>query len=217
MKKILFSATLGVVVIFLLTSISVASAASSNAPAVANARSATSTKNAIKGAIKNCAIIESKIQAKVTAFDNSKLKHLSVYANLKDRLTKAADRLAVRGADVSALRADLLVLDQKVAKFTTDYAAYMAIFKIGQDAVCGQPEKTFKARIKEAKTALQLVHKDAADIRSFVGTTIKNDLKSIKDYLSGGNASTTSTTTPARTNPTKPLPKPIVPTLPSLD
>jgi len=213
MKKILLTAALGAVIVSLSTSISIAGAASANVPTVANARSATSIKHAIKGAIKNCPVIESKIQAKVTTFDNSKLKHLSVYANLKDRLAKAADRLAVRGADVSVLRADLLVLDQKIAKFTTDYAAYMEIFKIGQDAVCGQPEKTFKARIKEAKTALQLVHKDAADIRSFVGTTIKNDLKSIKDYLSGTNASTTSTTTSARTNPAKP----IVPTLPALD
>lgn len=213
------TAIFGVLALSLAVGINSVSAAVTGTPASSKAKTTT----AAKGAIKGCAVIGSKIQAKVTSFDNTKLKHLSVYANLKDRLSKLADRLTARGADVSALRADLLALDQKIAKFSADYAAYMSRFKVGQDAVCGKPEATFKIKLKEAKTALQLVHKDAADIRAFVNTTIKSDINKIRAGFKA-NATTTATTTAvaATTTPAKPAPakakvKPIAPALPSLD
>lgn len=195
-----------------------AQAIPSNATAVreqltANLSSTTASKlkEAVKGVIKSCPIIESKIQAKVTTFDNSKLKHLTVYANLTDRLSKVADRLTARGADVSVLRADLVVLNQKVAKFNTDYATYIAIFKASQESVCGASEGAFKLKLKEAKTALQLVHKDAADIRAFVNTTIKSDINKLKTTYKATTTAVTSTATKVKASV-----EPLVPELPSL-
>lgn len=173
-------------------------------------------RTAVKGAIARCPIIESKIQVKVTAFDNTKMKHLNVYGNLKDRLTTVADRLTARGVDVTALRADLAVLDQKIAKFSTDYAAYITKLKASQESVCGKSSAEFKAKLKETKTALQLMHLDTLDIRTYVATVIKAEINKIRISLKAPATTTSSTINTIKPSSTAPV-KPLAPSLPVLD
>lgn len=216
----------------LVAPLSVAAATATSTKPKVNVKVATSTpakteaiKKAVKGAIARCQIIESKVQLKVTGFDNSKIKHLAVYSNLKDRISKIADRLTARGVDVTALRATLAVLDQKIAKFNADYAIYVVKLKASQVGVCGKSEAQFKALLKETKVALAQVHKDAADIRVYVVTTIKAEINKIRISLKTPATSTTSTinslksksTTTAEKYDVVKKVKPIVPLLPKLD
>ncbi|MFA6525962.1 MAG: hypothetical protein WCT26_00925 [Candidatus Buchananbacteria bacterium] len=229
-KKLLLFA----LVCLLVAPLSVAAATATSTKA--KVKEATSTaakveaiKKAVKGAIARCPIIESKIQVKIADFDNSKIKHLTVYNNLKDRISKIADRLTARGVDVTALRATLVVLDQKIAKFNADYAIYVAKLKASQEGVCGKSEAQFKALLKETKVALVQVHKDAADIRDYVATTIKAEINKIRISLKTPATSTTSTivststslklkstSTVEKKDDSKKV-KPIVPLLPKLD
>lgn len=180
---------------------------------------ATSTAKSVKGAIARCPIVESKIQAKVAHFDNAKIKHLAVYENLKERLTKIADRLAARGADVSALRADLAALEVKIAKFNADYAVYVARLKASQEFTCGRAETQFKTQLKETKAALQQVHKDAADIRAYFVSTVRVEIMKLRDAIKPTSTSTpeTVTSTQATSSAAARKVKPIVPKLPKLD
>lgn len=166
----------------------------------------------------------------MTDFDNVKLKHLTVYDNLSARLDKIADRLEASGADVAALRADLAVLDEKIVKFTADYAVYVEKLKASQEFVCGRASSQFKTQLKETKIALQQVHKDAADIRNYFVSTIRVEIMKLRDIIKPN-----ATTTPARATstkdirakatstkatssaPVKPRVKPITPALPDLD
>jgi len=190
-----------------------ASKNASGTPAITNTAAVEAIRMAVRNAINRCPIIESKIQVKVTDFDNIKIRHLAVYNNLKFRLNAVADRLAARGIDVSALQADLSVLDQKIAKFNADYSDYSVKLRAGQGFACGQPESQFRAKLKEARVAMQLVHQDALDIRSYIGGTIKAELIRIRDGLKAP-----ATTTPEQAATAEPeTVTPIAPALPILD
>jgi len=201
-----------------------AQAATSTKPTIkilnaTSTKASEAVKSLVKGVIARCPIIESKIQVKVTTFDNTKIKHLTVYNNLKNRLTKIADRLTARGVDLTALKSDLAVLDTKIAKFNADYADYIAKLKSSQDYVCGKSEGQFKTQLKDTKTALQQVHKDAADIRAYYVSTIRIEIMKLRDSIKASATSTpeTSSSTKATSTPERKKVKPIVPALPKVD
>jgi hypothetical protein len=159
----------------------------------------------VKGSVPRCTIIEPKIQLKVGGFDKNKIKHLAVYDNLKSRLTAVADKLALKNIDVTALRADLLVLDTKIKKFSDDYAVYIAELRALQDYTCGKPKSQFLAQLKETKVALVQVHKDAADIRAYYASTLKPEIMKLRATLKSLKATSTPETitssTATTTNP----------------
>lgn len=148
-------------------------------------------KKAVAGAVARCPVIESKIQVRVSGFDNTKVKHMQVYQNLSNRLSVVADRLAARGLDVAKFKADLAVLDQKIQKFNDDYATYIATLKDSQSSACGKTSSQFKAKLKEAHMALKPVNTDALDIRNYYNTTIKADIAALRAVIKAqaGNSS----------------------------
>lgn len=146
-------------------------------------RPRATSSTVVKGVIARCPILESKIQVKVGNFDNNKVKHLVVYGQVKERISALADRLSAQGVDVTALKAYLAVFDQKIQKFSSDYAAYIATLKESQDFVCGKSEGQFRAKWKEAKAALAQVHKDAVDIRTYYAQTLKPELNRIRNQF----------------------------------
>jgi hypothetical protein len=153
------------------------------------------SSSAVKGVIARCAILESKIQIKVSNFDNNKVKHLEIYGKVKDRVNALADRLAAQGVDTAVLKAYLVIFDSKIQKFSDDYAIYVTKLKEGQDFVCGKSEGQFRAKWKEAKTALAQVHKDAVDIRTYYAQTLKPELNRIKNQFHAQASTTPETAT----------------------
>jgi len=155
--------------------------------ATQNAGVSTTLRNAVQtavaGAIARCPTIESRIQVKVGNFDNNKIRHMEAYANMKERLAKIDARLAEKGLDTSKLKSELVVPDEKIKKFATDYSTYITKLKESQASVCGQSEGKFLAKIKEAKAGMKVVHQDALDIRAYYVNTIKPELQDLKKQL----------------------------------
>ncbi len=208
------------IVCLLIAPLVASAAVSAKVPPASSTSAIGSAITAVKGAIKRCPIIGSKIQAKITDFDNSKIRNLGVYTSLKIRLATVADQLGAQGLDVKALNADLAVLDQKIAKFSNDYATYIAKLKTSQQFTCGKSEVLFKKQLKDSKSSLQIVNKDAVDVRTYVSSTIRGELNRINVSLAGPAISTLiSSTTVQTTSPAlKPVKiKPIVPLLPKVD
>lgn len=159
---------------------------------------------AVKGVIARCAVVESKIQSKTSVFDNSKVRHLEIYANIKNRLTSIMEKLSARGIDVTSLKASLTVFDQKIKKFSDDYAIYINKLKDSQVYVCGKAEGDFKNKLKEAKAALAQVHRDAVEIRTYYAKTLKPELNRLRNQLRPKSATTTPETSELET-PTEPV------------
>jgi len=146
---------------------------------------------AVKGVIARCAVIESKVQSKTSVFDNSKVRHLEIYANVKNRIIAISGKLAAKGLDLTVLNSYLAVLDQKIKKFSDDYAVYVNKLKESQNFVCGKSEGDFRGKLKEARTALAQVHKDAVDIRTYYAQVLKPELNRLKNQLRPKLATTT--------------------------
>lgn len=154
----------------------------------------SSTIGAVKDVINRCPVIESKIQVKITNFDNVKIRHLEIYNRVRNRIASLTEKLAASGIDVTKLNYQLVVFDQKLKKFSDDYAIYINKLKESQAYVCGRSEGVFKTKLKEAKTALAQVHKDAVDIRTYYAQTIKPEINRIRTLIRNQKTTTTSAT-----------------------
>ena len=127
-----------------------------------------------------CSRINERIDNRIGKFDESRSKHVTTYTNLRSRLQKFVDRAAADGQDVKQLRADLLILDGKIRKFTVDYQLYAAKLRESKSFTCGHAEGDFREKLSEARQQLKVVHEDAADIRSYYRETIREDLKALR-------------------------------------
>lgn len=192
-KKVLL--TFGVVALAMTTASSVSAVVAAQEgqlgarvqTATQNAGVSTTLRNAaqtaVAGAIARCPTIESRIQVKVGNFDNNKIRHMEAYANMKERLAKVDVKLTEKGLDTSKLKSELVVLDEKIKKFATDYSTYITKLKESQTSVCGQSEGKFLAKMKEARAGMKVVHQDALDIRAYYVNTIKPELQNLKKQL----------------------------------
>lgn len=198
LKKIIILLGLGVFLVPLVATAQTKMNIPTNSLKAIAAPKATTTAE-VKGVLARCAIVESKMQVKSTNFDNNKVKHLDVYSQVKSRLVVITDNLATQGLDVAPLRADLAIYDQKIKKFSDDYATYIGILKDSQAYACGKSEVQFRARFKEAKTALAQVHQDAVAVQIYYAQTLKPEVNRLKAVLRGDKATSTAVTSTATT------------------
>jgi hypothetical protein len=131
-------------------------------------------------AAERCNTVRQKIQNRTNQFDANKLRHANAYQNMKSRLDKFEVRLAEKGYDTTQFKADLAILDQKIQKFGTDYAAHIAKLKEAHTFSCGRPESEFRTKLAEAKELMVTVREDVLEIKDFYNTTIRPDLVAFK-------------------------------------
>lgn len=119
-----------------------------------------------------------------------------VYENLADRLTKLSEKLQERNVDTTEFDAEIAQLQEKIATFQTDLAAYKQAVADLKDmgADCATDAEGFKASLETARSALQKVKVDAADIKTFVNDTIKPTLKEIREGIVKEDGESESTT-----------------------
>jgi len=127
-----------------------------------------------------CARITKNIEKRTENFEENKNKHYSAYKNLKDRIEKFVAKLSAKGYSIDDLAADLSVLDTKIQKFNTSYAAYQAKLGETKEYACGHSDEDFKVKLAEARTLLKTVREDSKDIKNYYLNTIRPDLKEIR-------------------------------------
>lgn len=146
-----------------------------------------------------CARIQERITERASNFEDRKEKHFSVYSNMTDRISKFIEKLSDQGYDVSKIKADLAVLEEKIQKFSTDYAAQAA--KVGEtkNLVCGNSDGEFKNGLVQSRTMLKAVHDDAADIRKYMLTTVRPDIQALRQQKVEVKNTVTTTATEGST------------------
>jgi hypothetical protein len=127
-----------------------------------------------------CAMIQERIQNRIGNFDNGNEKHMAVYKNMVDRISKFIEKLSGAGYDTSKVKADLEVLEGMIAQFSADKDARLAKLNETKGFACGHSDGEFKAKLLEARKALQLVHQDAMDIRKYMLNTVRPDIQALK-------------------------------------
>lgn len=144
--------------------------------------------------IARCQIIESKIQIKAVNFDNNKMRHLDIYNQVKNKVTEIVEVLKNAGGDVASLTAHLATFDQKIQKFSSDYATYIQALKNTQAEACGKSEGEFRNSWRQVKTSLSQVHKDAVELRTFYATVLKPEINRVRAQIRATQEANSTTT-----------------------
>lgn len=130
-----------------------------------------------------CVRIQKRVEERTSHFDEREGKHKKVYANLVNRINKFITRFETAGLDTTNLKSYPAVLQEKIDKFSDDYANYIAKLKESKNFTCGHSEGEFKGTLVDARAELKIVREDASDIRTYVRTTILPEIKALKDKM----------------------------------
>jgi predicted nucleic acid-binding Zn-ribbon protein len=122
----------------------------------------------------------SELRGRIKGIETSRAQ---VYENLVNRLTKLSTRLQERGVDTTELDSQITELQEKIATFTTDLAAYKVAVGDLEDMDCAADAESFKASLEAARAAREKIKVDIADIKTYVNDTIKATLKEIRTAL----------------------------------
>jgi gas vesicle protein len=128
--------------------------------------------------VRDCKAVEARVKEKIDRFDFSKGRHVTAYTNLQNRLSKFVTRMQEAGLDTTKLNADIAVLNQKIAKLSTDYAAFVK--KLRETSLLACASTSFTGGMKESRTLLKKVQDDVKDIHAYFQSTIKPDMEALK-------------------------------------
>jgi SMC interacting uncharacterized protein involved in chromosome segregation len=126
-----------------------------------------------------CDTLKTKIDGRLTKFENNEEAHSEVFTKLIDRLSERVAKWKDMGYDVDKLEADLKTLKNKVDKFILDYKAFIGKLEAIKTIACGTATE-FGNALKAAREALKIVRQDAADIRNYYLTVIRPDIIELK-------------------------------------
>lgn len=132
---------------------------------------------------KICNVVTTRLDERIARFDANHERHVTAYRNLQARVTKFVERIEAKGYDATKIKADLTELNTKIEKLATDYRAYIAVLRGSREVTCGGSEGVFRGKLTEAKRLLGIVHQDVLDIRNYYQTTIRPDIRAIKDQV----------------------------------
>jgi len=143
---------------------------------VALAQTATPKANSVA----HCAVIAANVDKRITNFENQKEKHVAQYKKTQAKVTDLVTRLETKGYDVTQLKVDLVIYNEKIVKFGNDYTAYIADLTATKDYTCGRSEGEFKAELAITRTQLKLVHDDSVAIKTYWSQTLKPEILTLK-------------------------------------
>jgi hypothetical protein len=125
--------------------------------------------------------LEARLGKIISRFDANKDRHIGAYNRLASRLAKLETKLEEKGYDTTQLEADLVVLDEKIAKFSVDYSAYIDALRIAKTKAEAGDKEGAKAQIEVAKGLLAVAKVSGQDIRAYYFQTIKVEIKALKN------------------------------------
>lgn len=130
-----------------------------------------------------CNSIQSLAKKKLDKFDENKNKHFRIYVQLTTLFSEKIKKWEDLGYDVTELKADLAVAEDKVDKFEKDYAAYRTKLEAVKAIDCDKTLTDYNNAIKDAKDALKIVRKDVVDIKTYYWTQIRSDIMDLKKQI----------------------------------
>jgi len=128
-----------------------------------------------------CEKRQGKIEENKAKFEERKVKHMEAYNNLLDRLKKLSDKLSAKNYDVTDLDEDVIVLEEKIGQFETDFTVALDKIKEAKNYVCdGHTSVENKSEMKAARDLIKKVRQDSVEIRNYYKNTIRLDILAIK-------------------------------------
>ena len=131
-----------------------------------------------------CGNIANKAEERIANFEKRRENHYEIYVKLDDRLkAKIEEYEDTYSLDVSKLKEDLTLLEQKIAEYNEDYADYMSKLEAVKSINCDDTETDLTNALKDAREILKEVRKDVVDIKTFYWGTIRQDIIDLKKQI----------------------------------
>ena len=128
-----------------------------------------------------CQRITKRIDKKIENYDSVKKRYHGINQGIQNRLDNLIKRAQKAGYDVTKLQEDKAQLDDKVKNLEPLYDNYIQKLKDTKSYACGQSEGQFAKSLQEARAELKKLRDAIFDIRTFYQTTIRPDIRALKD------------------------------------
>lgn len=165
--------------------------------------SSTSTKMMVRQriasstrSVEKCELLAERIEKRRAEFEARFTRGFKVFENHSAKLKELSAKAGKAGLDVSKLNSDIAILDVKIAKLNEDKELMRGGLSTAKEFTCGDSEGDFKEAVSILPEAARVVGQDVKEIREFIQTTIKADMKDLQeDYreLKGDKKTATST------------------------
>ena len=134
------------------------------------------TSSTSEARVEKCTALTTRIGARLDGFGAKYEQHKKAYDAHKENLLAISAKLEAKGVVTTQLKADIALLDTKIAKLATDKEKVKAALENTKSTSCGDKSGEFKAAVEAAREAQKEVAADAADIAAFIKGTLKQDM-----------------------------------------
>jgi len=128
-----------------------------------------------------CDLINSRVDTRITRFNQNKERHIERYQNIKTNVTNLITYLKGKGYDTTKLEADLAQFNSMVLEFGTDYSSFITKLEASKQYTCGSSDGQFIAKVDESRAQLTVARNQAKEIKLFIANTLRPDLKDLKN------------------------------------
>jgi hypothetical protein len=128
-----------------------------------------------------CQAVNHRVEGRLREYNEEKDNHHSRFSKLSEKLQEVITKADAKGFDTSALKEDQTKLNELIQVFQQDYALFMEKLANTRNFTCGHSEGQFASAINESKNQLKVVKLDAEAIKDFFQSTVKEDIKALKD------------------------------------
>jgi hypothetical protein len=130
-----------------------------------------------------CSIMEKRIDTRIKRYENKKNANSNRFSNMQSRFEKLVERLEAKGYDMTVLKEDLKMLDEKINKLYGTHDAFISVLYETKENPCGESEGAFIKGVGEARKMIPEIRKDIIDIKSFYREVIRPDLLQIREQV----------------------------------
>ena len=149
-----------------------------------------------------CDVIKTRVGVMIQAYKDREAVKVAKYDKSIALTTALLDKLTTEGKDTTQAKADLLLMKTKVAKFETDFAAFVTKATEVQNLPCTNVSM-YLVELQKARSLLRVVHADVSDIQKFYNSVLRTDLLGLRD---GGEEGTGTLTISPRPSITQRVP-----------
>ncbi|MEI6533677.1 MAG: hypothetical protein WCO06_07640, partial [Candidatus Roizmanbacteria bacterium] len=143
-----------------------------------------------------CKKVSENVTQRIIKFNGNKDNNINSYTELRKKVANEIVKLSVKGKDVTKLKADLVIFDQKIKQYTSDYSAFIVTLKGTQKETCGDATGVYKTKTEEARKALETARNSGVEARNFFLTIIKPQLVAFRAELTPSIVSPSIVITP---------------------
>jgi len=128
-----------------------------------------------------CDKLTAAMENRINTFEKRKSDHVNAYENLKSRLNTLVSKLDSRGYEVADLKAEILILENKIDKLKGDYDTFLSKLNEIKSYACDHTNAEVQIKLTESRALLKTVHSDSDDVRNYFKTVVRPDIVQIRN------------------------------------